>query len=71
MIYKFEESGVAETTLELEVHNGDDWDFGQRKILVFTISSPPDEVTHHMMCKSEVLALRKSLDLIIDELEDE
>ena len=69
MIYKFEELGVAETTLELEVHNGDDWDFGQRKILVVTLSSPQYELLQHMMCKSEVLALRKSLDLIIDELD--
>ena len=69
MIYKFDELGVAETTLELEVHNGIDWNFGNRKILIVNLIN--DENNCHMMCKSEVLALRRVIDLIIDELEDE
>jgi hypothetical protein len=68
MIYKFIEPGVNNTILELQVVNGDDFDFGDREILLITlvINGQSD---YHMMCKSEVLALRKSLDLIIQELE--
>jgi len=70
MIYKFNEPGVNETTLELEVQNGDGWDFGDRNILIVTLIVPHEENHYHLMCKSEVLALRKSLDLIIEELND-
>jgi hypothetical protein len=70
MIYKFEEPGVNETILEFQVVDGDDWDFGNRKILLVTLTSRGD-YTEHMMCKSEVLALKKALDLIIQELGNE